>query len=64
MRKVNSVWAIIFIEADDASTDKYDWNVGTALFSNMRDAHAYARDLAEVDSMNVYDVIKLQVYEN
>ena len=63
MHKVNTVWAIIFIEAEDGSADIDDWNVGSALFSNEADAIDYAHVLAEFDSMNVYDVIHLQVYE-
>jgi len=63
MHKVDTVWAIIFIEADDASCNLDDWNVGTALFSNKADANAYASNLAEFDSMHVYDIMGLNVYQ-
>ena len=63
MQQVNTVWAIIFIEAEDGSAEIDDWNVGSALFSNMADATDYAMNLAQFDSMNVYDVLALHVYE-
>jgi len=63
MHKVDTVWAIIFIEAEDGSADIDDWNVGSALFSNEADANAYASNLAEFDSMHVYDIMELNVYQ-
>lgn len=64
MQKTNSVYGIVFIEADDASSNLDDWNIGSALFATRKVAKKYASAMANEDSLYVYDVIRLDVFDD